>query len=147
VCAGLYVAVCLVVTGMVPYANLGGDAPLANAFKERGLNFVSVFISVGAVCGLTTTVLVGLYVQVLILHNLLFYLILSFSPSFYYYYCQLLCFFAIKLFGCDDLFVMFVNYEISFIPRRRMYDSSLYGGNVFDKLISAIMCSPGYTWV
>lgn len=57
-------AVCLVVTGMVPYFNLGGDAPLANAFTERGLNFVSVLISVGAVCGLTTTVLVGLYVQV-----------------------------------------------------------------------------------
>ncbi|KAG0589145.1 hypothetical protein M758_2G248900 [Ceratodon purpureus] len=62
-CAGLYVAVCLVVTGMVPYVNLGGDAPLANAFREKGLNFVSVFISIGAVCGLTTTVLVGLYVQ------------------------------------------------------------------------------------
>ena len=67
ICAGLYVAVCLVVTGMVPYANLGGDAPLANAFREKGLKFVSILISVGAVCGLTTTVLVGLYVQVLIL--------------------------------------------------------------------------------
>jgi len=63
VCAGMYVAVCLVVTGMVPYFNLGGDAPLANSFTERGLNFVSVLISIGAVCGLTTTVLVGLYVQ------------------------------------------------------------------------------------
>lgn len=65
VCAGLYVAVCFVVTGMVPYINLGGDAPLANAFMDKGLNFVSILISVGAVCGLTTTVLVGLYVQVL----------------------------------------------------------------------------------
>uniref|UniRef100_A0A7I4AQR7 Cationic amino acid transporter C-terminal domain-containing protein n=1 Tax=Physcomitrium patens TaxID=3218 RepID=A0A7I4AQR7_PHYPA len=63
VCAGLYVAVCFVVTGMVPYINLGGDAPLANAFMDKGLNFVSILISVGAVCGLTTTVLVGLYVQ------------------------------------------------------------------------------------
>lgn len=64
VCAGMYVAVCLVVTGMVPYANLGGDAPLADAFTEKGLTFVSILISIGAVCGLTTTVLVGLYVQV-----------------------------------------------------------------------------------
>lgn len=63
VCAGLYVAVCLVVTGMVPYANLGGDAPLAKIFTEKGLNFISILISIGAVCGLTTTVLVGLYVQ------------------------------------------------------------------------------------
>lgn len=64
VCAGMYVAVCLVVTGMVPYMKLGGDAPLANAFKEKGLNFVSTLIAVGAVCGLTTTLLVGLFVQV-----------------------------------------------------------------------------------
>lgn len=64
VCAGMYVAVCLVVTGMVPYIKLGGDAPLANAFQEKGLNFVSVLIGVGAVCGLTTTLLVGLFVQV-----------------------------------------------------------------------------------
>lgn len=67
VCAGLYVGVCLVITGMVPYSNLGGDAPLAKAFKDRGLNFIGILISVGAVSGLTTTVLVGLYVQVLAL--------------------------------------------------------------------------------
>lgn len=52
---------------MVPYANLGGDAPLAKIFTEKGLNFISILISIGAVCGLTTTVLVGLYVQVLTL--------------------------------------------------------------------------------
>jgi len=63
VCAGMYVAVCLVVTGMVPYIKLGGDAPLANAFQEKGLHFVSILIAVGAVCGLTTTLLVGLFVQ------------------------------------------------------------------------------------
>ncbi|CAK9249611.1 unnamed protein product, partial [Sphagnum jensenii] len=63
VCAGLYVGVCLVITGMVPYFELGGDAPLANAFREKGLTFVSVLIDIGAVAGLTTTVLVGLYVQ------------------------------------------------------------------------------------
>lgn len=64
VCAGLYVGVCLVITGMVPYFELGGDAPLANAFREKGLTFVSILIDGGAVAGLTTTVLVGLYVQV-----------------------------------------------------------------------------------
>ncbi|MCO5579811.1 hypothetical protein L7F22_033673 [Adiantum nelumboides] len=64
-CAALYVAVCLVITGMVPYQNLSGDAPLAEAFTERGLPFITALISIGAVAGLTTTVLVGLYVQCL----------------------------------------------------------------------------------
>lgn len=64
VCITLYVCVCLVITGMVPYQNLGADAPLAEAFTAKGLKFVSVLISIGAVAGLATTLLVGLYVQV-----------------------------------------------------------------------------------
>ncbi|GKU88490.1 hypothetical protein SLEP1_g2749 [Rubroshorea leprosula] len=63
ICAGLYVGVCLVITGMVPYKLLGEDAPLAEAFKSKGMKYVSILISVGAVAGLTTTLLVGLYVQ------------------------------------------------------------------------------------
>ncbi|KAJ9565445.1 hypothetical protein OSB04_001411 [Centaurea solstitialis] len=63
VCVVLYIGVCLVITGMVPYNFLGEDAPLAEAFKSKGLNFVSILISVGAIAGLTTTLLVGLYVQ------------------------------------------------------------------------------------
>ena len=66
-CVLLYVAVCLVITGMVPYTLLGEDAPLAEAFAAKGLKFVTVLISIGAVVGLTTTLLVGLYVQVYIL--------------------------------------------------------------------------------
>ncbi|KAL5207247.1 hypothetical protein ABZP36_031682 [Zizania latifolia] len=63
VCVLLYVVVCLVITGMVPYTLLGEDAPLAEAFAAKGLKFVTVLISIGAVAGLTTTLLVGLYVQ------------------------------------------------------------------------------------
>ncbi|KAJ4955877.1 hypothetical protein NE237_012660 [Protea cynaroides] len=63
VCAMLYVAVCLVITGMVPYKFLGEDAPLSEAFSSKGLKFVTILISIGAVAGLTTTLLVGLYVQ------------------------------------------------------------------------------------
>lgn len=65
VCVVLYVGVCLVITGMVPYQLLGEDAPLAEAFTSKGLQYVSVAISFGAVAGLTTTLLVGLYVQVI----------------------------------------------------------------------------------
>ncbi|KAH6817761.1 cationic amino acid transporter 9 [Perilla frutescens var. frutescens] len=63
VCIALYIAVCLVITGMVPYKNLGEEAPLAHAFTSKGLKYVSVLISCGAIAGLTTTLLVGLYVQ------------------------------------------------------------------------------------
>lgn len=52
------------ITGMVPYKLIGEDAPLTEAFTSRGLKYVSVLISIGAVAGLTTTLLVGLYVQV-----------------------------------------------------------------------------------
>lgn len=64
VCIALYIGVCLVITGMVPYQLLGEEAPLAHAFKSHGLTYVSVLISIGAIAGLTTTLLVGLYVQV-----------------------------------------------------------------------------------
>ncbi|XP_027187646.1 cationic amino acid transporter 9, chloroplastic isoform X2 [Cicer arietinum] len=63
VCIALYIGVCLVITGMVPYNLLGEDAPLADAFKSKGLKFVSILISIGAIAGLTTALLVGLYVQ------------------------------------------------------------------------------------
>lgn len=63
VCIALYIGVCLVLTGMVPFNLLSEDAPLADAFKSKGLKFVSVLISIGAIAGLTTALLVGLYVQ------------------------------------------------------------------------------------
>lgn len=64
ICIALYIGVCLVITGMVPYEFLGEDAPLAEAFTSKGLKYVSVLISIAAIAGLTTTLLVGLYVQV-----------------------------------------------------------------------------------
>ncbi|XP_077244986.1 cationic amino acid transporter 9, chloroplastic-like isoform X2 [Tasmannia lanceolata] len=63
ICALLYIGVCLVITGMVPYKFLGEDAPLAEAFTAKGLKYMTVLISIGGIAGLTTTLLVGLYVQ------------------------------------------------------------------------------------
>ncbi|GAA3843697.1 amino acid permease [Saccharothrix violaceirubra] len=59
----LYVAVALVVTGMVPYTALktqadGSRATLATAFAANGLDWAAVVISVGALAGLTTVVMV-----------------------------------------------------------------------------------------
>ncbi|GLZ79823.1 amino acid permease [Actinorhabdospora filicis] len=59
----LYVATSLVVTGMVPYTALktapdGTKATLATAFEVHGVNWAATIISVGALAGLTTVVMV-----------------------------------------------------------------------------------------
>ncbi len=63
VCTILYVAVSLVVVGMQHYTDLSEAAPLADAFRSVGLPFVSGLISVGALAGLTSVVLILLLGQ------------------------------------------------------------------------------------
>ncbi len=63
VCTVLYVLVAAVVTGMVPVRLLDINAPLASAFVIRGLHAISGIISVGAVAGLTSVLLVLLLGQ------------------------------------------------------------------------------------
>ncbi|HEY0540023.1 MAG TPA: amino acid permease [Actinoallomurus sp.] len=58
ICTTLYVAVSLVVTGMQNYRHLSVDAPLAEAFKAVGHPGFATIISVGALAGLTTVVLI-----------------------------------------------------------------------------------------
>jgi APA family basic amino acid/polyamine antiporter len=58
ICTILYVAVSLVVTGMQNYRHLSTDAPLAEAFKSVGHPAFATVISVGALGGLTTVVLI-----------------------------------------------------------------------------------------
>ncbi|MFD6389526.1 amino acid permease [Nocardia sp. NPDC055029] len=55
----LYVAVSLVLTGMVPYTDLAGEnATLATAFAIHGVDWAKNVISIGALAGLTTVVMV-----------------------------------------------------------------------------------------
>ena len=63
VCTFLYIAVALVLTGMVPTRQIDIEAPLAAAFRARGLNFAAGVISLGAVAGLTSVLLVLLLGQ------------------------------------------------------------------------------------
>ena len=63
VCTFLYIAVSLVLTGMVPTRHIDVEAPLAAAFVARGLNFAAGVISLGAVAGLTSVLLVLLLGQ------------------------------------------------------------------------------------
>ncbi|WP_329083958.1 MULTISPECIES: amino acid permease [unclassified Streptosporangium] len=58
VCTVLYVAVSLVVVGMQPYSRLSEAAPLADAFKAVGQTWAASLISVGALAGLTTVVMI-----------------------------------------------------------------------------------------
>ena len=63
ICAVLYVAVSAVVTGMTKYTNLNTGAPLAKAFNDVGQGWAANLISIGAICGITTVVLVLLLGQ------------------------------------------------------------------------------------
>ncbi|MBZ5738718.1 amino acid permease [Nocardioides mangrovi] len=57
ICTALYVAVALVITGMVPYDKIDPSAALATAFRDVGKSGFATLISAGAVAGLTTVVM------------------------------------------------------------------------------------------
>lgn len=57
ICAILYAAVSLVITGMVKYDQIDPEAALASAFTSVGRPGFATLISAGAVAGLTTVVL------------------------------------------------------------------------------------------
>jgi APA family basic amino acid/polyamine antiporter len=59
----LYAAVSLVVVGMQHYSELSEEAPLADAFKSVDMPAFATIISIGAVAGLTTVVLILLLGQ------------------------------------------------------------------------------------
>jgi basic amino acid/polyamine antiporter, APA family len=67
----LYVAVALVLTGMTSYTNLATQgekrATLATAFSLNGVNWAAGIISVGALAGLTTVVMIMFLGQVRVL--------------------------------------------------------------------------------
>jgi basic amino acid/polyamine antiporter, APA family len=57
-CTVLYIAVAAVLTGMVPYQQIDIDAPLAKAFSQVGLPWAHFFISLGALAGITSVLMV-----------------------------------------------------------------------------------------
>ena len=66
-CTLLYIAVAAVLTGMVPSALIDIDAPIAHAFAERGLGAATLIVSLGAVAGITSVLLVMMLSQARIL--------------------------------------------------------------------------------
>jgi APA family basic amino acid/polyamine antiporter len=70
VCTILYILVAAVLTGMVPWRNVNIEAPLAVAFRDRGLTNASYLITAGALAGLTSVMLVMLLGQTRVLYSM-----------------------------------------------------------------------------
>ncbi len=62
-CALLYSSVALVLTGIARWPTLNNDAPVANALKMLGYNRVRFAVTVGALMGMTSALLVAQYGQ------------------------------------------------------------------------------------
>lgn len=58
ICTILYILVSLVLTGMVPFKNLDLKAPVAQAFADNGLTWAVYIITIAALGGLTSVMLV-----------------------------------------------------------------------------------------
>jgi len=58
ICTVLYIAVSGILTGMVPYDHININAPIADAFKQVGLDWAHLIILFGALAGLTSVQLV-----------------------------------------------------------------------------------------
>ena len=52
----LYIAITLVLTGMVPYAQLGNEAPVAQAFQALGMKWIGAAISVTAIASILSVI-------------------------------------------------------------------------------------------
>lgn len=62
-CTILYIAVAAVLTGMVSYDKINVDAPVSDAFKQVGLPWAQFLISLGALTGITSVLLVMMLSQ------------------------------------------------------------------------------------
>jgi APA family basic amino acid/polyamine antiporter len=68
ICTILYIAVAGVLTGMVHWQDVNIEAPIARAFLDRGLSTASHVITLGALAGLTSVMLVMLLGQTRVLY-------------------------------------------------------------------------------
>ena len=70
ICTILYISVAAVLTGMVPWQDINIEAPIARAFLDRGLVGASHVITLGALAGLTSVMLVMLLGQTRVLYSM-----------------------------------------------------------------------------
>src|SRR5437588_1302670 len=70
ICTILYILVAGVLTGMVRWQDVNIEAPIAEAFLDRGLTLASHIITLGALAGLTSVMLVMLLGQTRVLYSM-----------------------------------------------------------------------------
>src|SRR5437763_3696969 len=70
ICTVLYIAVAGVLTGMMHWQQINIEAPVARAFLDRGLTTASHVITLGALAGLTSVMLVMLLGQSRVLYSM-----------------------------------------------------------------------------
>jgi APA family basic amino acid/polyamine antiporter len=63
ICTILYIAVSAVLTGMVPYDKINIETPVSDAFRQAGLPWMRFLVSLGAVAGITSVLLVMMLSQ------------------------------------------------------------------------------------
>ncbi len=63
ICAALYIAVALVLTGIANWQTLGSAAPVADALKALGMNRIRGWVNVGALVGMISSLMVFQYGQ------------------------------------------------------------------------------------
>jgi len=62
-CTVLYIAVSAVLTGMIHYDKINIDAPVSDAFSQVGLPWAELIVSIGAIAGITSVLLVMMLSQ------------------------------------------------------------------------------------
>lgn len=68
ICTVLYIVVSAILTGMVPYLKFKETAaPVAFALQQVGINWGSALVAVGAICGLTSVLIVMMFGQTRVL--------------------------------------------------------------------------------
>jgi APA family basic amino acid/polyamine antiporter len=70
ICTVLYILTAGVLVGVVPYTNLNNPAPIATAVNQMGLPWFAVLVKLGALCGLSSVMLVLLYGQTRIFYTM-----------------------------------------------------------------------------
>ena len=70
ICTLLYIGIAAVLTGMVPWREVNIEAPISRAFLEHNLGWASNIITIGALAGLTSVMLVMLLGQSRVLYSM-----------------------------------------------------------------------------
>ncbi|MFK4089208.1 APC family permease [Kribbella sp. NPDC020789] len=66
----LYIAMAIVLVGMRPYGQLGGDAPVSSAMAAVGVGWAAKVVNLGALLALMTVIMVVLIAQSRVLFNM-----------------------------------------------------------------------------